>query len=236
MIIKRIIKKLLYRQMSDSESYVKYLRKKGVTIGNNVEFFSLQHVHVDDLNPHLLEIGNNVNIVGTEILTHDYGWSVIKGMTGEILGNQKKVKIGNNVFIGHGSVVLCGTTIEDNVIVGANSVVSGLLKKGSVYAGCPARRIMSINEYREKRYKNQFREAQEVVLQYCNRFGKDPAPDVLHEYFYLFTNATDKLSPVFNQKLMLCGNYEQSLEYINTHEAMFDSYEDFLTACHNQHN
>lgn len=229
--LKIIGKKIIYGPKCDSSTYISYLRSKGAEIGDEVELFSIRNLHIDELNPHLLKIGNNVKIVGSEILTHDYSWSVIKGVNGEILGNQKQVIIGNNVFIGHGSVVLCGTVIEDNVIVGANSVVSGRLISNSVYAGSPAKKIMSLDSYIEKRRAAQYQEARSVVRNYFDRFGCTPKEEVLHEYFFLFTNDTNLLNPAFEKKLRECGNYEQSFDCFNLHEPMFASYESFLASC-----
>lgn len=36
----------------------------------------------------------------------------------------KPIKVGNNVFIGYGAVILPGVSIGDNVVIGACSVVS----------------------------------------------------------------------------------------------------------------
>ena len=88
--------------------YINQLRKIGAQIGDDVTLFAPKKTNIDVLNPHLIRIGNHVNIVASTILTHDYAWSVIKGMSGEILGNQRPVTIGNNVFIGEGSVILGG--------------------------------------------------------------------------------------------------------------------------------
>lgn len=49
------------------------------------------------------------------------------------------IRIGSNVFIGSHCVVLPGAEIENDIIVGANSVVRGHLCAGSVYAGNPAK-------------------------------------------------------------------------------------------------
>ena len=52
--------------------------------------------------------------------------------------------LGNNVWIGRGCILLPGTVIGDNVIVGANSVVKGALESNSIYAGSPATKIKSL--------------------------------------------------------------------------------------------
>ena len=48
------------------------------------------------------------------------------------------IKIGNNVLIGTHCVVLPHTTIEDNVVIAANSTVKGKLQSGFLYGGNPA--------------------------------------------------------------------------------------------------
>lgn len=54
----------------------------------------------------------------------------------------KPVTIGNDVFIGMGSIILPGASIGDNVVVSAGAVVGGKpVKAGSIVAGNPARTI-----------------------------------------------------------------------------------------------
>ena len=126
MALRDVVRKVYNKLLVNNEGYLKYLRSCGVTIGEDVTFHCPGDTHVDITDPHLLTIGDHVNLTGPiTILTHDYGWSVVKGKTGEILGNEKPVTIGNNVFVGWGATILCGTTIEDNVIIGAHAVVSG---------------------------------------------------------------------------------------------------------------
>lgn len=227
-MIKKIFNKLIYGYRSDSASYLTYLRKAGASIGNDVNIFSSKKTNIDILNPHLLTIGNHVNIVASTILTHDYAWCVIKGLTGEILGNQRPVTIGNNVFVGEGSIIMGGTIIEDNVIIGAHSVVSGRIYGNSVYAGNPAKLIMSIDEYIDKRREKQLNEAKVFCLKYKDAHGSFPDIDKLHEYFFLFSNDKSKLTSVFDDKLKLCGNYELSVAALEKHNPTYSSYEDFL--------
>ncbi|WP_130089317.1 acyltransferase, partial [Escherichia coli] len=54
---------------------------------------------------------------------------------------------GNNVYLGYGCLVLPGVTIGDNVVVGANSVITKDLESNAVYAGVPARKVKSLDEY-----------------------------------------------------------------------------------------
>lgn len=57
----------------------------------------------------------------------------------------KEVKIGNNVQIGAGVIVLPGVCICDNVVIGAGAVVSKNIQDAGVYVGNPVRKIRSFN-------------------------------------------------------------------------------------------
>ncbi|MEG2417414.1 MAG: DapH/DapD/GlmU-related protein [Eubacterium sp.] len=61
------------------------------------------------------------------------------------------MEIGNNVFIGTRSLILLGSRIGDNVIIGAGSVVTGAIPGGGVYAGVPAKRIGDFEYLMEER-------------------------------------------------------------------------------------
>ena len=61
-----------------------------------------------------------------------------------------KISIGDNCFIGVGSILLPGVTLADNFIVGAGSVVTKSFEKGNVIAGVPAKRICSVEQLYEK--------------------------------------------------------------------------------------
>ena len=118
--------------------------------------------------PWLISMGDNVRITHVVIiLTHDYSWSVLKKLPhkgGAVFGAQAPVKIGNNVFVGMNAIITRGVTIGDNVIIGAGSVVTHDCESNSVYAGSPAKKIMTIDEYYAKREEKQFEE--EKLWQY----------------------------------------------------------------------
>ena len=58
---------------------------------------------------------------------------------GEQFGAHQPVRIGAGSWIGHGSIVLPGTTIGRNVVVAAGSVVRGDVPDHSVVGGAPAK-------------------------------------------------------------------------------------------------
>lgn len=59
------------------------------------------------------------------------------------------------MFIGCNSTILYGSEIGDNVIIGAGSLVNKKLDCGFVYAGVPAKKICTIEEFYNK-HKGQF--------------------------------------------------------------------------------
>lgn len=95
----------------------------------------------------LIEIGDRVTLAPrVHILAHDASTKRSLGYT--TLGT---VKIGNDVFVGAGTIILPGVEIGDNVVIGAGSVVSHSIPSDSVAVGCPARVICSCHDYLEKR-------------------------------------------------------------------------------------
>ena len=61
-----------------------------------------------------------------------------------------KIVVGDNSFIGLNVTILPNVTIGENSVIGACSLVCKDVEPNSVYAGVPARRICSIEEYAEK--------------------------------------------------------------------------------------
>lgn len=58
----------------------------------------------------------------------------------------KKTKIGENCFIGTGAVILPGTILGKQCVVGANAIVRGVFADYSVIAGNPGKVIKRFNE------------------------------------------------------------------------------------------
>lgn len=57
----------------------------------------------------------------------------------------RPISIGSNVWVGRGAVLLAGTEVGDNSVIGANAVVSRNVPCNTVVAGVPARPIRRIN-------------------------------------------------------------------------------------------
>ena len=138
MIITRILRKLGILKPIDYTS-VEALRKRGVKIGENVDILNSL---IDGGHGALISIGNNVTITGVRILSHD-------ASTKKFLGYSKVglVEIGDNVFIGQGSIILPNTKIGNNVIIGAGSVIAKDVPDNVVVAGNPWRVLCTFDEY-----------------------------------------------------------------------------------------
>jgi acetyltransferase-like isoleucine patch superfamily enzyme len=94
-----------------------------------------------------ISIGNDVMIgeyTSLRDTTHTYSDNSISYLSQS--DKSEKIAIGNNVWIGRGCIILPGTVIEDGVIIGANSVVSGHLQANGVFAGAPARLLKMVKE------------------------------------------------------------------------------------------
>ncbi len=128
--------------------------------------------------PFMLEIGNHVRITaGVTLLCHDASFAVFEGAKEKyppVYRKFKKTKIGNNVFIGRNAIILMGSDVGDNVIIGAGSIVSGRLENDSVYAGNPAKKICSLQEYYEKCKCQYIKSAQDYLTQYSKYLGRTP--------------------------------------------------------------
>lgn len=108
--------------------------------------------------PHLVEIGNNCTITsGVRFITHDASLDVVFNYLekSRTIGNFKYEKLGkilikDNCMIGVNTIILPNVEIGPNSIVGAGSVVTKKILPNSVYAGNPAKRICSLDEYCKK--------------------------------------------------------------------------------------
>lgn len=231
--VKTLIQQICFGHKGTEESYIQWLRKQGMRIGDHVHLYSPWTIKIDTQRPWMIEIGDNVHITADcSILQHDYSWAVLQQVTGRVYGSCGKVRIGNNVFIGQKSLILKGADIGDNVIIGAGSVVSKKLESNAVYAGVPARRLMSLDEFIEKRHDAQLREAVSLVREYYTVYGRKPDKTVLREFFWLFEpRDLSALYPVFRDVLNLDGQWSSSSTVFSRSRPMFDDYQSFLDYC-----
>lgn len=140
--------------------YSKLLKHYGMNLTTPVTYIH-HSANFDDFNR--ITIGKGVVISkNVYFLTHDFspycafkacGWKHKKAIP--VLGD---IKVGENVFIGAYALIMPNTTIGDNCIIGAGSVVKGKIPDNSVLIGNPAKVICPVEKIAEK-YKYLFNEA-----------------------------------------------------------------------------
>lgn len=123
---------------------IKKAKKNGMIVGKN--FHCAPSVFIDPAHCFLISIGDDCTFTAkVHILAHDASIKRHLGYT-----KIGKVSIGNRVFLGVGTVILPGVMIGDDVIVGAGSVVTKSIPPIEVWAGSPAKKICSLEEYLAK--------------------------------------------------------------------------------------
>ena len=117
------------------------LLKRGLKVGRH--FNRMGGVIIDPWHCYHITIGDNVTLAPrVHILAHD-------ASTGVFIGKVRaaNVVIGNNVFVGAGTIILPGVHIGNNVVIGAGSVVTKDIPDNSVAVGNPAKVICSLETY-----------------------------------------------------------------------------------------
>lgn len=123
---------------------IDFFRRKGVKIGNNCHIYS----SIVTPEPYLISIGDDVTIApGVCFLTHDNSVSKLSANFTDTFG---KIVIGNNCFIGARSILLPGVELGPNTIVAAGSIVTKSFAGDVVIGGCPARKMLTIEDYARK--------------------------------------------------------------------------------------
>lgn len=232
MAFKRLLKKIVHRITGavTSEDLNEYLRKHDITIGENTVFFDAKNTYVDTQRPWMLEIGDHCKITrGTVILQHDYSRSVLRRVYGDIVDGSEKTIIGSNVFIGMNSIILMGSHIGNNVIVGAGSVVSGKFPDNCVIAGNPARVIRSLEEHYHIRKEKYVQEAKTAAREFCLHYGKLPSIEDMGAFFPIYLARDPSLLKKYNLKTNLSGDDENDvIQKFLESDPLYDSFEDFL--------
>jgi acetyltransferase-like isoleucine patch superfamily enzyme len=120
---------------AENEARIAGLRRQGVAIGTDCVIFTDRF----SLEPCLVEIGDRVAIAGgTMFLTHD-GTAWLLRRTRPEAQHFGRIVVGSDTFIGQNCLILPGTRIGSNCVVGAGAVVRGTVADGTVVMGNPAR-------------------------------------------------------------------------------------------------
>lgn len=119
-----------YIHLKAREPTAEIVIEDGVYINNNTALVAEQT---------RIRLGRNT-LLGTEVTIYDSDFHHIDPELR--LSNQRitqPVDIGSNVFIGSRCIVLKGTTVGDDCVIGAGSIVSGKFPARSLIAGVPAK-------------------------------------------------------------------------------------------------
>lgn len=235
MRIIKILKNLWYKR--NSKSFVSYLRKNGIEIGDNCVFRGPGSTRIDLQRPELITIGDNVDMnKNFTIMTHDWGSFVFRAKYHDFINATGRVVIGNNIYFGTDVIVLKGVTIGDNCIIGAGSIVTKSIPANSVATGVPCRVVCSIDEYYKKRKSIALKEAVERVRCFEGRFGRKPEPKELREEFIYYVNSSNAESyeaigvPIKSQ---LREAYD---DWMKEHkESLFPDFDSFIDYCRSQY-
>ena len=110
----------------------------------------------------LIFIHDNVTISrNVDFVTHDgINFTLNKLPEDQRMDYRFKERIGcieimDNVMIGSNSIILYDTRIGPNVIIASGSVVTKDCEPNSVYAGIPARKIGTFDDFMKKRYRQE---------------------------------------------------------------------------------
>lgn len=117
---------------------VRWLREDGVRIGEGC----LVHTPYFSTEPWMIEIGDRVAIsAGTQFITHDASGYWICPDRGD-MGIYGRIRVGSGTFFGINCLVLPGTTIGKDCVIGSASVVRGVIPDGSVVMGNPGEVVL----------------------------------------------------------------------------------------------
>lgn len=209
-IIKRIIRRTV---RVTSEDLLTELKKGGAEIGKGVIVFDPNHSVIDGTRPWLLKIGSYTKITrGVVILTHDYSLSVMRRVYGEWIGEGEKTIIGDNCFLGINSIVLMGSQIGNNVIVGAGSVVHGKIPDNVVVAGNPAKIIATLDEHFISRKAKTVLECKNCIKNFYYAKGKMPQPKDLAGFKFLFSPRDKKIVNKYGLDFYCNGDEPEEVE------------------------
>lgn len=229
-MIQRLLSKIIYYlNRRSNETYIKYLRSNGISIGIDCIFRDVLSTRIDLTRPSLVSIGNNVDMNRNfELLTHDWGSYVFIRMFNDFIPAHKRVQIGSNIYFGTNCVVLAGAKIGDNCIIGANSLVNKEIPANSVAAGIPARVICSIDEYYERRKKLYIEEIIDYAKSIRERFHREPTIEDFYDDYPAFVDGSN--CDEFDYPYQRIFNDEQFNIWKQSHKAHFKNFEELLEA------
>lgn len=228
----KIFRKIRFGYRSSSEEFIKHLRANGCSIGKGVHFFDPIRCTIDPVRLDYISIGDYTKITSNfTMLAHDYSFSCLIHTHGEILPpGGEYTSIGSNCFIGMNTTVLKGVTIGDNSIIGANSVVTHDLPGNGVFAGSPAKFIMSLDDYYSRRKAAFKDDALRHAAHFEKNYNRKPTVGEMGMYTLLFLDRTEENWEKYFKRFSFpgCDKNEVKSSFMNT-KPEFGSLEELLS-------
>ena len=112
-----------------------------LTPEGNLTLVDDAHIYVGDC----VMFGPNVTVATA-------GHPIEPGLRRQAMQYNADVRIGSNVWVGAGAVILPGVTIGDDTVIGAGSVVTKDIPAGVVAVGCPCRVLRPIGPQDRETY------------------------------------------------------------------------------------
>ena len=146
-----------------------------VTMGDDCSVW-FQAVVRGDVNS--IKIGNKVNIQDGAVLHCTYQKTVVEIANNVSIGHRALVhgcKIGSNVLVGMGAIIMDNVIIENNVLVAAGAVVleNTVLHSNGIYAGVPAKRVKELSP---EMFKNEIQRIADAYILYASWFDNAATP------------------------------------------------------------
>ncbi len=123
--------------------YADFLRRHGKLHGLGENCYINLAVNITD--PEYVHIGSNVMLSDCTLLGHDGVVGVLNDAYNVKLDSVGKIVIKDNVFIGHGAIIMPGVTIGPNAVVAAGAVVTKDVLEGDIVGGVPAKPISRVD-------------------------------------------------------------------------------------------
>lgn len=154
-LLKRMLRYYAFKNGMFKFAYVRFCRPNGIEYAEFIKkygrFYSIGkncsiNMGANVTDPAYVRLGNNVSLSDCTLLGHDGVVAVLNEAYGVKLDSVGKIDIKDNVFIGHGAIVMPGVTIGPNSIVAAGAVVTKDVMEGDIVGGVPARPISRIDD------------------------------------------------------------------------------------------
>jgi maltose O-acetyltransferase len=117
---------------------------QGLVLGRDV--YVAATAYIDASQPWLIDIGDET-LIGpwAIVLAHDTSTRLHTGHT--LIG---RVRIGRRVYVGHGAIVMPGTTIGDEAVIAPGAVVFHDIPPRSLAMGNPAQVVCDVETFAER--------------------------------------------------------------------------------------